>query len=91
MTTDQKRKILKRIVAVESDVRRLEQARLEVAASGYASATLASGGGSKSYTRTDVSKITETIAQLKQELKHLRCLLAEQASGSPKPIVQVWY
>ena len=51
MTISQKRKILVRISELESDIDTLKKTRLEIAANGYASATLASSGGSKSYTR----------------------------------------
>lgn len=37
---------------------------------------MSSGGGSKSYTRLDVSKITEAISALTSELKQLRAMLA---------------
>lgn len=36
---------------------------------------MSSGGGSKSYTRLDVSKITEAISSLTSELKKLRAML----------------
>lgn len=75
MTTEQKRKVLKRIVEIESDIEVLKKARTELAANGYASATLASGGGSRSYTRLDISKLTEAISALTSELKKLKSLL----------------
>ena len=75
MTTEQKRKTLQRIAEVEHDIEALKKARTEIAASGYASATLASGGGSRSYTRLDISKITEAISALTTELKQLRQML----------------
>lgn len=75
MTISQKRKTLQRIADIERDIDALKKARTEIAASGYASATLASGGGSKSYTRLDLSKITETISALTSELKKLKALL----------------
>ena len=61
MNTTQKRKILERIATIECDVNALKNARLEIAVNGYASATLASSGGSKSYTRLDLDKITTLI------------------------------
>ena len=75
MTIEQKRKVLQRIVAVENDIEALRQARTEIAANGYASATLASGGGSRSYTRLDLSKLTETISALTSELTKLKAML----------------
>lgn len=72
MTIDQKKKTLQRIAVLESDIEKLKQVRVEIAQTGYASATLSSGGGSKSYTRLDISKITEAINALTSELKKLR-------------------
>ena len=75
-TTERKRKILERIARAESDLDTLRRVRIEIAASGFASATLASGGGSKSYTRHDLDKITALVSTLEREVKGLRRLLA---------------
>ena len=75
MTTLQKRKVLQRIQEVESDIEELKRCRSEIAKNGYASATMSSGGGSKSYTRLDISKITEAISALTGEMKKLKALL----------------
>ena len=75
MTTIQKRKVLQRIQEVESDIEELKRCRSEIAKNGYASATMSSGGGSKSYTRLDISKITEAISALTSEMKKLKALL----------------
>lgn len=75
MNTEQKRKTLQRISVIESDIDALKKARMEIAVNGYASATLASGGGSRSYTRLDISKLTEAISALTSELKQLRNML----------------
>ena len=77
MTTLQKRKILTRISQVEADIEELKRCRVEIAKNGYASATMSSGGGSKSYTRIDLSKITEAISALTSELKKLRAMLVK--------------
>lgn len=61
---------------MESDIAELKRCRAEIAKNGYASATMSSGGGSKSYTRLDVSKLTEAISALTSELKQLRAMLA---------------
>ena len=81
MTITQKRKVLQRISDIENDIAELKKARQEVAASGYASATVSSGGGSKSFTRSDISKITEAISALTSEMKKLRALLAGGSSS----------
>lgn len=81
MTTLQKRKILQRIVVVENDLEALRNARTELASSGYASATLSSGGGSRSYTRLDIGKLTEAISALTSELAQLKAMLRTGATG----------
>lgn len=81
MTTTQKRKILTRITEIEADIAELKKARQEVASSGYASATVSSGGGSRSYTRSDISKITEAISALTSEMKKLKALLSGGSSS----------
>lgn len=85
MNITQKRKVLQRIQMLESDIEALKKARVEIASTGYASATLASGGGSKSYTHLDLTKITETISTLTSELNQLRNALAT-ADGANQPI-----
>ena len=81
MTITQKRKVLQRISDIENDIAELKKARQEVASSGYASATVSSGGGSRSYTHSDISKITEAISALISEMKKLRALLAGGSSS----------
>lgn len=81
MTTNQKRKILSRISQIETDIEELKRCRTEIGLNGYASATISSGGGSKSYTRLDLSKLTETISALTSELKKLRALLTGSGSS----------
>jgi len=76
---------------IESDIAELKRCRSELAASGYASATVSSGGGSKSYTRLDISKITEAISALTSELKQLRAMLGGNQSGGPWKNVLVVY
>ena len=82
MTTVQKRKILTRISEVESDIEELKRCRVEIAKTGYASASMSSGGGAKSYTRLDLSKITEAISALTSELKKLRAMLVKVGEQS---------
>ena len=81
MTTIQKRKVLQRIQDVENDIEELKRCRSEIAKNGYASATMSSGGGSKSYTHLDLTKITEAISALTSELKKLKAML-KSAGGS---------
>lgn len=80
MTIIQKRKVLQRMSEVENDIAELKRCRSEIAKNGYASATMSSGGGSKSYTHLDVSKITEAISALTSELKKLKAMLNAEIS-----------
>ena len=80
MTTVQKRKVLQRMSEVEQDLEELKRCRTEIAKNGYASATMSSGGGSRSYTHLDLSKITEAISALTSELKKLRAMLKNVGS-----------
>lgn len=79
MTITQQRKLLQRMSEVEKDIEELKRCRSEIAKNGYASATMSSGGGSKSYTHIDLSKITEAIAALTSELKQLRAMLTHSS------------
>lgn len=91
MTIVQKKKILQRMSEVESDLEELKRCRAEIAKKGYASATMSSGGGSKSYTRLDISKITEAISALTTELKQLRAMLAQNGQQSIWKTVTIVY
>lgn len=83
MTIAQQKKIMKKIVGLENDIEALKAARLEIATKGYASATMSSGGGSKSYTRLDLDKISHMISELVKELTEWRNLLV---TGNPRQI-----
>ena len=91
MTIEQQRKILKRIANLESDIEQLKQCRKQLAVDGYASATMSSGGGSKSYTKMDIAKLTELIAELQGELKSCRSMLNGGHSTETKQVYQVWF
>ena len=75
MTPSQKKKILTHIQTLEKDLETLRQVRMEVATSGFASATLSSGGGSRSYTRSSMSELTRVIAQVSYELDQYNKML----------------
>ena len=80
MTAEQTKKILARASEIEGEITKLKGVRLELAKSGTASASMSSGGGSRSYTRLDLGKITEAIQALQKELSQLRVLLS---GGNP--------
>ena len=75
MTTAQKRKILIRIQKAESELEGLKDVRAKLLENPYQSATISSGGGSRSYTVADSSRLTKAIEELTQELEDLRALL----------------
>ena len=90
MTTVQKKKILIKIQQLESDIETLKKARLEIGVSGYTSATLASSGGSRSYTRLDISKLSELIEELKKELKSMHSLLHSESGISINTVATIY-
>ena len=80
MTVEQKRKILIRIQEVEKELDDLKGVRAQLLENPYQSATISSGGGSKSYTVADSTRISEAIGELVEELKKLRAMLGNQSS-----------
>lgn len=74
MTTAQKRKLLEKIIQIEDDISQLERARIDAAVSGYASCSLSSSGGARSYTRITLDQITNLINELNRQLASLRSL-----------------
>ena len=90
MTSSQKRQIIERIAQTEADLATMRRVRMEVAASGFASASLASGGGSKSYTRLDLARILQLISALENEVKGLRRLLAPASTVQPSTTYTVY-
>lgn len=90
MTIIQKRKVLERIVEIENNLDVLEKARIEAATSGYASATLSSSGGSKSYTRIDLDKITNLIDELTKKLAQYKTILRYGVSRQITSIATIY-
>ena len=85
MTIEQKREILGRIQEVEQQLGELRKTRFEILSSGFQSASMASGSGSKSYSRQDAQKLTDTIKVLSVELKQLKAMLRTGSSGAFAP------
>lgn len=84
--------MLTRIQECEQEIEQLKKVRSEIAKQGYASATIASAGGSRSYTRLDLSKITDAIVQLTKELQQLNSMLENDGTaGTPWKRVHVIY
>ena len=63
---------------------------MEVGTNGYASATISSSGGSKSYTRVDLDKLTSLIKELQRELEQYRNLLSDGQSNPLRTIVTIY-
>ena len=82
MTTVQKRKLIEKIIDIEHDIAELERVRVEIGTNGYSSATISSSGGSKSYTRLDLDKISQLILALNKRLLQYTSLLY-QGTGTP--------
>lgn len=83
MTIEKQKRIIRKIVELEQDIDVLKKARMEAVANGYSSATISSGGGSKSYTRLSPDQITNLINELLKELAQWRGLLT---TGNPRPL-----
>ena len=90
MTTAQKRKTIAKIQRLESDIVTLEAVRLRLASAEYASATLSSGGGSRSYTRSDLAKVANAISALKVQLANCRKLLSAETQALGRAIYTVY-
>lgn len=91
MTTATQKKIMTKIFALEQDIEALKQARIEVATTGYSSATLSTSGGSKSYTRIDIDKLSNLISELQRELTQWRNLLVTGDSRHINTTVTVYW
>ena len=76
MTTTQQRKVLQRIQTLENDISAAEKTYADALANGYQSATLTSGGGSKSFTRMSLKEMLDAINSMKNELSNLQKLLS---------------
>lgn len=75
---------------METDIATLKKTRVEIAANGYASATLASSGGSKSYTRLSLDQLTTLIGELTAELKKYRTMLRGEAGIQPESVAIIY-
>ena len=81
---------MKRIAELEGDIETLRRVRMEVASSGFASGTLSTQSGSKSYTRIDLPKLTELIEELTRELEKNQSLLLFNTTSPMKTIPTIW-
>jgi hypothetical protein len=88
MNIHRQRDVLERIQNLRKDIERMEAARTEAAVNGYASASISSTNGSKSWTRMSLSEITKVLESLECRLESLRRLLKDR--GLQSTIYQIW-
>lgn len=84
------RKILIKIRDIEKEIEDLKAIRLKLASTEYKSATISSGGGSKSYTRMDMPQLESTISELMSELDQYRRMLFGYGKGTSKTSYISW-
>lgn len=90
MNIVQQKKILVRIQTLQSDIETLKRVLVDLASSEYVSATLASSGGSKSYTRRNISDVKEALVILRDELRQTRKLLRNESGLAPETIATIY-
>ena len=87
MNVEQKRKILIRIQEVDKELSDLKAVRAQLLSNPYQSATISSGGGSRSYTVADSSRLSEAISELTEVARCTQCIV-EGAEDDIRQIVQ---
>lgn len=90
MTISQRRTLIERINSIESDIQTLERVLVEISSSGYASATISTSQGSKSYTRANVNDIQKTILFLRKELRRLNNKLFGRSNFTPTTVLTIY-
>ena len=90
MTIVMKKKILQRMQELEHDIDSLKRAQIEIATNGFASASLSSQGGSKSWTRINLKDLTDLLRELTMELTKLQNLLTTGTTSPFKHIYTVY-
>lgn len=84
MNTSLVKKIMLKIQNLDAQISSIEETQFEIASNGYASASISSTGGSKSYTKLDLPKITALINSLKIERKKYQLMLGGNQFGIGK-------
>ena len=77
MSTAQRTYLARQLVSLTRDIAAIDEAIRQIATAGYASASLSSGGGSKSYTRLDLGN----LRALRAELATRRAAVTSALSG----------
>lgn len=68
----------------------MKEARIEAALNGYASASISTSGGSKSYSRMTPDQFTQVINELLKELDQWRSILVTGKSRPIKTIATIY-
>jgi hypothetical protein len=68
----------------------LKEARIKAALNGYASASISTSGGSKSYSRMTPDQFTQVINELLKELDQWRSILVTGKSRPIKTIATIY-
>lgn len=89
VNANQKIALAKSRASLAGDIAALDAAIRQIAASGFASATLSSGGGSQSYTRLDLGQLRALRAELAARLAAVNSALAGRSSLGIRHIVTV--
>ena len=76
MNTTLIKKIMLKVQNLESQIEEIERTIFEISANGYASATISSSGGSKSYSRLDLPKLESLLNHLKNEKRQYQTFLS---------------
>lgn len=90
MTASQKKAICDRGRQLATEIRELSRVRSEILMTGFSSATLSNGQGTRSYTRLDVHDLNEAILTATRELNVLSARLAGRSASVPSQIYQSW-
>lgn len=74
-------KIVQKISTLDQQIAQLEQVQFDLASNGYSSATISSSGGSRSYTRLDLPKVSTLLNSLKMERRKYQILLSNNGNA----------
>ena len=80
MTSAQRTNLIAQRRQLREDIRKLERAMIDLASQEFVSVSLSSGGGSKSFSRSDTGRIQQTIAHLADKIAAINAALSGTAS-----------
>lgn len=89
MTETARKNLIKRKALLVGWANEIDRVIHEIAVKGTASATISAGGGSKSYTRLDLSTLRALRADYTGEIAQIRRQLAGAMPGGIRHVMQV--